>query len=178
MTEQPEREVVRWFTRGRRIPQYIWTTPDGFKLPGGPYTFHQIGAAAGIFVVGYTTRDIWGFLEPSWVNLAALIGFAAAVVIGMGMLPVGGRSPIAFATGALRAVFSPKWGTRAGTQVRAGKKHRVVGQPKIDPRPLPTNQPIALVPAQSRPKPAPKPAPRPTMRPVALANLARKGAQL
>lgn len=124
MTDENETDVVRWYTRARKFPQLIGRTPDGMKLPGGPYTITQAVAAGVILVVGLNTMDIWarfGFIGNA-LTLALVTGGS---VWGLGRIPVGSRNPISVLTGASNALFAPAVGRIGGRPVRIRRPHQV-----------------------------------------------------
>jgi hypothetical protein len=124
VSELPAAEVVRWYTRARKFPQLIGRTPDGRRIPGGPYTFTQAVGAGVVLLVGVNTMGWWaryGLIG----NGLLLLGVAYAVVLGLGRIPVGSRSPLAVAAGGMRALAAPRVGRLAGRPVRLRRPHRV-----------------------------------------------------
>lgn len=96
--------ALKWYTRARKIPQMIGRTPDGTRIPGGPYTFTQVfaGVAAGGLL--WLTPGVWargGLLASAIVALAVIFG----AVYLTGQLPPGMRNPLVLGTGLLK-VFS------------------------------------------------------------------------
>lgn len=123
-TEPAETQIVRWYTRARRFPQLIGRTPDGARLPGGPYTIPQVLAGAGVFVAGSMTRSVWG----AWGTVGdTLFLLAAAGIVGflVGKVPLGGRNPFTAGLGAISALTAPPRGKVAGRPVRIRRPHRV-----------------------------------------------------
>lgn len=53
---------ANWHTEGRRQPAVLGKDPSGKRLPGGPYTGFQAGAAALVSFLLYFTKGIWGLL--------------------------------------------------------------------------------------------------------------------
>ena len=51
---------VLWPKEGRRQPTLIGRDAAGKPLPGGPYTYYQLGAVLLVLVGGYNTRSVWG----------------------------------------------------------------------------------------------------------------------
>ena len=45
--------ALKWYTRARKFPQLIGRTPDGTRIPGGPYTYTQV--AAGVVTAVYAS---------------------------------------------------------------------------------------------------------------------------
>ena len=172
-------ELVRWYTRARRFPQLIARTPDGTKLPGGPYSIHQVVAAGVLLVVGFNTMGMWarfGFMT----NVVVLLGVTWLVVYGIGRIPLGARNPISVATGVVQAITASGSGRYAGRPVRLPRPTRVqqrvliptttaawpaAPQVSDQPRPRPDPQPIpaASSPPPRKPQPVAVGAPAPTL---------------
>ncbi len=117
-------EIVRFYTRARRFPQLIGKTPDGFKIPGGPYTYTQTIVGAAMIWLGSQILGVWGRfgLIGNFIVLAAV---TYGVVFSLGRLPVGGRSPLTAATGLLRAFSTSPHGHLAGRPLRPTSPHRL-----------------------------------------------------
>lgn len=139
----PGVEVVKWYTRARRFPQLIGRTSDGTKLPGGPYTYTQVGLGVGVLLVGQKTARLWAHFGTA-TNVVVLVGITAAVVFLAGRLPIGGRNPLSLASGAVQAFTAPRHGRYRGVPVRAGKPQRT-GSTRL----------IVLAPATQAGSPAP-----------------------
>jgi hypothetical protein len=136
-----DREVVKWYTRARKFPQLIGRTPDGMKIPGGPYTFTQVIGAGAVLVIGLKTMRWWathGFLG----NAVILIGATYATLLVLGRIPVGARSPLSVCAGALRAVTSPRWGRLGGRPVRLRRPHLVSHRVVVVDHPAPVRAPL------------------------------------
>ena len=117
-------EIVRFYTRARRFPQLIGKTPDGFKLPGGPYTYTQAMVGAAMLWLGSSTFGMWGRFGLIG-NFIVLIAVTYAVVFALGQLPMGGRSPLSAATGLLRAYSTSSAGHLAGRPFRPRSPRRL-----------------------------------------------------
>jgi hypothetical protein len=120
----PEPEVVKWYTRARRFPQLIGRTPDGKRIWGGPYTITQVVTAGVLLFVGVNTAGMWARYGLVG-NGVLLLGITYGVVLGLGRVPVGSRSPLAVLAGTVRAVSAPPSGRLAGRAVRPRGPHRV-----------------------------------------------------
>lgn len=159
----PTPEVMKWFTRARRFPQLIGRTPDGARIPGGPYTVTQVVGAGAVLFVGTRTMGLWahyGLLS----NAVILLSVAAAVVFALGKIPVGSRNPLSVSTGTLRALSAPPTGRVAGRPVRLRRphqiQHRVVVQQPAPATPLvAAPAPAASATRRAAPAAAPQPAP-------------------
>lgn len=117
-------EVVKWYTRARKFPQLIGRTPDGAKIWGGPYTFTQAIGAGVLLIIGVNTMGLWaryGLIG----NAVLLVGLTYGVVLLLGRIPVGSRSPLSAASGVVHAVTSPRTGRLAGRPVRPRRPHLV-----------------------------------------------------
>jgi hypothetical protein len=160
-----EVEVVRWYTRARRFPQLIARTPDGTRLPGGPYSIHQIVAAAVLLMVGYKSMGLWahfGFIT----NTAILLGGTWAVVYGIGKIPVGARSPITVATGAVQAMVTPTRGRHRGKPVRIRRPKRIRHRLIVAAAPIARTAADPIPAAAVAPRLAAAPVPAPTGQPL------------
>lgn len=120
--ERTTGEVIKNFTRARKVPQLIGRTPDGKKLPFGPYTVPQ--AVSGAIVGGL----LW-LLHPLWLRDSIFwnVGFFAFWSLGtvfvVGKLRFAGRSPASVAQGICAAAFAP-----AGAKIQING-HRVTIRP-------------------------------------------------
>jgi hypothetical protein len=124
MSEKTPPEVVRWYTRARRFPQLIGRTPDGARLWGGPYTITQAVGAGLMLFAGLNTMPLWASF--GFVGNLLVLGVATyGVVLLLGRIPVGSRSPLSVAAGAYRAVSSPRHGRLGGKPVRLRRPHRL-----------------------------------------------------
>ena len=172
----PTPEVVKWYTRARKFPQLIGRTPDGAKIWGGPYTFTQAVGAGVILLIGVNTMGLWaryGLIG----NAVVLLGVTYGLVLLLGRIPVGSRSPLSVVSGFMHAVLSPRNGRLAGRPVRHRRPHRVrhritvlIDQPVTPVAPgrlarVPTAAPAAKPATKSTAKPTTKPAAAPAPRP-------------
>lgn len=117
-------EVVRWFTRARKFPQLIGRTPDGTRIPGGPYTPTQAVGGGLVFFIGAKTINSWAHFGLV-MNGALLLAITAAVVWGLGRTPLGHRNPLSILTGYYRAFTAPQHGHLAGRPVSLSRPRRV-----------------------------------------------------
>lgn len=115
-------EVVKWYTRARRFPQLIGRTPDGTKIPGGPYTFTQVLGGAAFLVAAWKTLPVWGAFGLIG-NAMVLLVTTWLLIVGLGRIPIGARNPLSLAEGALRAMTAPTAGRVAGRDVRIRRPH-------------------------------------------------------
>lgn len=108
---------ARWYTSARRFPQLIGRTPDGSKLPGGPYTILQLVAAAVTVFVLWHTAWAWarfGFIS----NLLVAAGLLFGSVWLAGRLPYGMRNPLVIVGGWLSASERAMGGARPPVRLR------------------------------------------------------------
>ncbi|NHB86148.1 hypothetical protein G7085_20930 [Tessaracoccus sp. HDW20] len=91
---------MKWYTRARKFPQLIGRTPDGTRIPGGPYTYTQVAAGVGTAIVMAQTTWLWAH-GSLLLNATIYIGAVIGAVIATGKLPPGMRNPLVLATGAL-----------------------------------------------------------------------------
>lgn len=117
-------EVVRWYTRARRFPQLIGRTPDGTRIPGGPYTFTQVIVTAVFLLVAVKTVDWWGPFDLIG-NVMTLALATVGVVWGLGRIPVGARNPLSAADGTWRSLAAPRTGRVHGRPIRLRRPSRV-----------------------------------------------------
>jgi len=117
MGDQPTVERVKWFTLARKFPQLIGRTPDGARIPGGPYTITQAVGGLIVLVVGYYSMGLWANFGVLG-NYTLLLALTGAVIFGLGRIPLGARNPAAIGIGAFRAVAAPQRGRLRGRPVR------------------------------------------------------------
>ena len=112
--------ALKWYTRARKFPQLIGRTPDGTRIPGGPYTYTQV--AAGVVTALVLSQTTWLWAHGSLIfNATIFIGLTVGAVIASGKLPPGMRNPVVLASGALNLLNR---GYRLnGAAVKAPKPH-------------------------------------------------------
>lgn len=116
-TALPGLEVVKWYTRARKFPQLIGRTPDGARIPGGPYTFVQVIAAGLMLLVGVNTMGWWaryGLIA----NALLLLSVTYGLVLLLGRIPPGSRNPLSICAGLSRALTAPPTGRLAGRPIK------------------------------------------------------------
>ena len=120
--QSTSREVVKNYTRARKFPQLLGMTPDGKKLPGGPYSYTQFVGAGLVALVLWKTPGIWatGSLIRNVFVFVALVGVTAW---GLGKLPIGGRNPLSMVAGVSKALGSPHKHRRSPDLHRAGPEY-------------------------------------------------------
>jgi len=139
MGDQATVERVKWFTLARKFPQLIGRTPDGARIPGGPYTITQAVGGLIVLVVGYYSMGLWANFGVLG-NYTLLLALTGAVIFGLGRIPLGARNPAAIGMGAFRAVAAPQRGRLRGRPVRIRRPrqltHRVVICTALTPPPV------------------------------------------
>lgn len=129
----PPQEVLRWYTRARRIPRLIGKAPGGGHYPGGPYTLTQAGGAAVVLLGGQATMDIWGRFG-FWGNNLGLLAATALTLFALRFVKPGGRDPVSAAMAVLRLASGPVWGRHLGRAVSAGSRRPVRVRHRINAR--------------------------------------------
>jgi len=144
VSEQPTIERVKWFTLARKFPQLIGRTPDGARIPGGPYTITQAIGGLVVLVVGYYSMGLWANFGVLG-NYVVLLSLTGAVVFGLGRIPLGSRNPAAIGMGAFRALSAPPRGRVRGRAVRI-RRPRKLSQRVVICTTIPS-RPTVLAPA-------------------------------
>lgn len=129
---QPEAEILRWYTHGRKFPKLIGRFNDGRAIPGGPYTHTQFATGAIMVAVAAKTPGLWAHFGLLG-NAVVLFGTTFVVVWSLGRMPLEARNPIAAGKGAYRAARSPSLGTLGGKAVQMKRPHLVRTRVRIDP---------------------------------------------
>ena len=161
--------ALKWYTRARKFPQLIGRTPDGTRIPGGPYTYTQV--AAGVVTAVVLAQTTWLWAHGGLIlNATIFIGATVGAVFAAGKLTPGMRNPIVLASGALNLMSS---GYRLdGTAIRNPKPNTATAAGPVTvfiPAPQPA-KPAAVVervavpaPVRARPATAPRPVPGPAL---------------
>lgn len=153
---QPQ-EVLRWYTRARRIPRLIGKAPGGGHYPGGPYTLTQAAGAAVVLLGGQATMSIWGRFG-FWGNNGALVVAVVLTLVALRFVKPGGRDPVTAAMAMLALTGAPTWGKQGGRPVRGGAPRPVLVRHRINAR-VPDRPGLRhpRPPAQQPEQPAPAP---------------------
>lgn len=145
------REVVKNYTRARKFPQLLGMTPDGKKLPGGPYSYTQFVGAGLVALVLWKTPGIWatGSLIRNVFVFLALVGVTAW---GLGKLPIGGRNPLSMVAGVSKALGSPAQAPKvSGPSPRRPRVHALAGMVTVVPVPSFAAHPLVEHITEARP---------------------------
>jgi hypothetical protein len=121
-----------------------------------------------MLIVGVNTMGLWaryGLIG----NAILLLGATYGLVLLLGRIPVGSRSPLSVVAGSVHAVLSPRTGRLAGRPVRPRRphvvRHRITVLLDVPAPPATGRLPKALL-AAPAPAPAPAPVPEPTPEPA------------
>ena len=106
MNDDNNVEVIKDFTTARKIPQLIGRTPDGKKLPFGPYTVPQAVSGAAVGAILWLLHPLWLGDNITW-NVGFFVACCGGTVFVVGKLRLAGRSPASVAEGVKKAVFAP-----------------------------------------------------------------------
>ena len=155
----PAPEPARWYSGARRFPQLIGRTPDGARIPGGPYSVHQVVAATALLIIAARTLDTWARFGL-FGNAAVFIGAMWLVVWGTGAIPLGARNPLSMAAGAWSALTAPPVGRIDGRAVRLPTPTRVTHRTTL-PQQAGATPGANPAPPAPRDEPAPAAAPAP-----------------
>ena len=163
--------ALKWYTRARKFPQLIGRTPDGTRIPGGPYTYTQV--AAGVVTAVVLAQTTWLWAHGGLIlNATIFIGATVGAVFAAGKLTPGMRNPIVLASGALNLMSS---GYRLdGTAIRDPKPNTataagpvtvfIPAPPLAKPTTAPLTEPVAVpAPIRSLPATEPRPVPGPAL---------------
>ena len=149
--QSTSREVVKNYTRARKFPQLLGMTPDGKKLPGGPYSYTQFVGAGLVALVLWKTPGIWatGSLIRNVFVFLALVGVTAW---GLGKLPIGGRNPLSMVAGVSKALGSPAQAPKvSGPTPRRPRVHALAGMVTVVPVPSLAAHPLVEHITEARP---------------------------
>ena len=153
MTETTD--VVRFYTRGRRIPLMFGRFPDGTRIWGGPYTSVQFMGAAATLLVLWLTMPLWGRFGA--IDFGVLLGVPFAVTVALRKAQLGGRSPRSVLAGLASAYVQPSNGRLRGRALptprhRSVRSTIVLGLPAVqispDPTPVPAELPATPAPVE------------------------------
>lgn len=160
--------ALKWYTRARKFPQLIGRTPDGTRIPGGPYTYTQV--AAGVVTAVVLAQTTWLWAHGGLIlNATIFIGATVGAVFAAGKLTPGMRNPIVLASGALNLMSS---GYRLdGTAIKDPKPNTATAAGPVTvfipapPLAKPITAPVepVAVPAPIRGLPSPAPVPGPAL---------------
>ncbi|MCI0686152.1 MAG: hypothetical protein L0Y54_02780 [Sporichthyaceae bacterium] len=163
---EPAQVVGHCYTKARRFPLVIGKLPGGGRIPGGPYSLHQIGAMVLAALVLKQTSPLWAHFGP--LNLVVFIAVPYGLAFALRHARVDGRSPIWAAVGWLSYLSAPRGGRLRGRPLRPIRTQRQVGRFRFGPVPPDLARSRVPIPAPARPghRPTPRPALRPGPQPA------------
>jgi len=171
--------VGHCYTKARRFPLVIGKLPGGGRIPGGPYSLHQIGAMVVAAIVLKQTSAIWAHFGP--LNLVVFVAVPYGLAFALRHARIDGRSPVWAAVGWLSYLSAPRGGRLRGRPLRPVRTRRQVGRFRFGQ--VPPDAVRATAPAGRRSRraqtrrvqraePLPHPAgPRPALAPTGLSRL-------
>ena len=111
--------ALKWYTRARKFPQLIGRTPDGTRIPGGPYTYTQV--AAGVVTAVVLAQTTWLWAHGGLIlNATIFIGATVGAVFAAGTLMLEGEEkPL------LPAILEPLSDNTARLIIEEGRYHQV-----------------------------------------------------
>ncbi|HKE51675.1 MAG TPA: hypothetical protein VKE25_09200 [Actinomycetes bacterium] len=162
------RLVGHCYTKARRFPLVIGKLPGGGRIPGGPYSLHQIGAMVVAAIVLKQTSPIWAHF--GLLNLVVFVAVPYGLAFALRHARIDGRSPIWAAVGWLSYVSAPRGGRLRGRPLRQIKTRRQTGRFRFGqiPPDLRRAPARAMVAAPVRPQRCP---PEPVLAPTGLTQL-------
>lgn len=128
----PERaDVLRWYTRARRIPTLIGKLPGSERgLPFGPYTLTQGVGGSMAALAAIQTEPLWGHWGY-WGDKVVIVVLTVVAVVGLRLVKPGGRDPLT-ALLAVTGVFSAgRYGTHRGRRLRRRRPVRVSARVRV-----------------------------------------------
>ncbi|MDJ0420528.1 hypothetical protein [Rhodococcus opacus] len=118
-------EVIKNFTRARKVPQLIGRTPDGKKLPFGPYTVPQAVSGAIVGALLWLLHPLWLRDSIFW-NVGFFAFWSLGTVFVVGKLRFAGRGPASVAQGICAAAFAP-----AGAKIQINGRRVTIRPPHL-----------------------------------------------
>lgn len=125
------RDVLRWYTRARRIPRLIGKLSGSDRgIPGGPYTITQAIGAISVGLGLLKTEPLWG--QFGWISNKIIILVAtAATAFLLRFVKPGGRDPLSALTALLSVATASRHGRLKGRQLKARKPVRVHARVRV-----------------------------------------------
>lgn len=120
--DQEKRIVGRFYTSARRFQQRLGSLPDGTKIPGGPYTYTQVGVMVGALFLGWFAMGVWG-AGPTIGRFVILVLVAYGAGLLVGQMPKARRNILGLAGSCLALLTHPGAGGRyKGRPLRLSRK--------------------------------------------------------
>src|SRR5262245_14891836 len=120
------RLIGHCYTKARRFPLVIGKLPGGGRIPGGPYSLHQIGAMVVAAIVLKQTSAIWAHF--GLLNLVVFVAVPYGLAFALRHARIDGRSPIWAAAGWLSYLSAPRGGRLRGRSLRPARTRRQTGR--------------------------------------------------
>lgn len=150
MNEAPEQqEILRWFTRVKRVPKVIGKLPGGVTIPFGPFKLGAVLAGAFVAFVLYRTMDLWP-IQSGLIRLGAVLVLSVATVFIANALPSVGRNPLLWFVGTASLLTASPGGTRDGRPLKINRPYQVTHRIAISRTDQETEEPTT-VPAPAAP---------------------------
>ena len=156
---ESNRLVGHCYTKARRFPLVIGKLPGGGRIPGGPYSLHQIGAMVLAAIVLKQTSAIWAHF--GLLNLVVFVAVPYGLAFALRHARIDGRSPIWAAVGWLSLLSAPRGGRLRGRPLRPIRTRRQAGRfrfgqipPDLRRAPTRVTAAAALPPHRARPQSA------------------------
>lgn len=113
MAQEKDNPVVvgHFYTSARFFKQVLGSLPDGTKIPGGPYTYTQIGTMLGILVGGWIFRGLWT-TGSGFGDIFLLLAVAVGAGYLIAQLPHSRRNPLKLMGSAIILLTHPGPGGR------------------------------------------------------------------
>lgn len=109
--KQTETVVGRFYTSARFFKQVFGSLPDGTKIPGGPYTYTQVGTMLGIIIGGWILRGVWT-IGSGIGDIVLLLAVAVGAGYLIAQLPHSRRNPLKLFGSAIALLTHPGPGGR------------------------------------------------------------------
>lgn len=162
------RLIGHCYTKARRFPLVIGKLPGGGRIPGGPYSLHQISAMVVAAIVLKQTSAIWAHF--GLLNLVVFVAVPYGLAFALRHARIDGRSPIWAAVGWLSCLSAPRGGRLRGRPLRPVRTRRQTGRfrfgqvpPDLHRAPVRVTAAAVLLPHRARPLP--------TLAPTGLSQL-------
>jgi hypothetical protein len=156
---EPTRLIGHCYTKARRFPLVIGKLPGGGRIPGGPYSLHQIGAMVVAAIVLKQTSAIWAHF--GLLNLVVFVAVPYGLAFALRHARIDKRSPIWAAVGWLSYLSAPRGGRLRGRPLRPARTRRQAGRfrfgqvpPDLGRAPARATAAAVLLPHCARPQPA------------------------
>lgn len=114
------------YTKARKFPLVVGKLPGGGRLPGGPYSLHQIGVMIGSVVVLQQSAALWA--KFGWFNIVIFAGIPYGLALGLKHARIDGRNPLVAGLGWLTYLTAPRHGRLRGRPYRPARPRALAGR--------------------------------------------------